>query len=255
MRSVTICSLDTLLELLEKICSAMKRPNNKVEMGFEAPWSAKIGSKKCVAYISNVEELGDFWLAYSSHLDALKKKQKKKCSDEVVVTGIVFHNLMDSAQVSRSTFRRTLILIAFSPRQNVPGGGQGSKPPKDNESNVDARDSAQAKKTESAQKVQVGMFCKAHNRLCYQKFDGTCGAYTPDHVLEHATLLVSRLFLYFSHIVLTLFRRKESRMLSPTKSLRPCRPGCLTTSGRRGSHGLTPPTSKLSIRPALPSSL
>lgn len=190
MRSVTICSLDTLHELLEKICAAMKRPNHKVEMGFDAPWSSKIGSKKCVAYISNAEELADFWNAYARCLEQQKKKQKGNA--EVVVSGIVFHNLMDSAQVSSSASERVRSHTdSLQPSTKRSGATQGSKASVENGGELDARDSAVVKKTESAQKIQVGMFCKAHNRLCYQKFDGTCGAYTPDNVLEHATLLVS----------------------------------------------------------------
>ncbi len=75
--------------------------------------------------------------------------------------------------------------------------GPGSKPPKHNNDDLEARDSAKAKKTDAAQRVQVGMFCEKHNRMCYHKFDGICAPYTPDNFLEHTTLLVSPHFFFF----------------------------------------------------------
>ena len=68
---------------------------------------------------------------------------------------------------------------------------------------LNARDSAQAKLTEATEAIQTGMYCKKHNRLCYAKYDGSCGVYTHGNVLEHAGLLVSH--LYFISIYLFIF--------------------------------------------------
>ncbi len=103
MRTVAISSTESLLQILEKICSAIRRPNNKVEMGYEAPWSSKIGSKKLVSYISNDDELSEFWRAYERFLETQKSKQKGKSIAEI--SGIVFHNVLDGAQVSCSLAR------------------------------------------------------------------------------------------------------------------------------------------------------
>ncbi len=61
---------------------------------------------------------------------------------------------------------------------------------KDNDDVPDPRESVKAKMREAAQQVQAGMFCEKDNRLCYRKYDGTCGAYTPDNVLDHTTQIV-----------------------------------------------------------------
>lgn len=63
----------------------------------------------------------------------------------------------------------------------------------------DPKAAAQRKLSEATQAIQKGMFCAQHNRLCFQTHDGKCGAYTPQYVLEHATMLVSRPypFLWF----------------------------------------------------------
>ncbi len=83
----------------------MKRPNHKVEMGYEAPWSSKVANKKCVAYISNDDELDDFWLAYARYLEAQRKKLKK-ATGEVVISDIVFRNMSDGVQVGRLKIER-----------------------------------------------------------------------------------------------------------------------------------------------------
>ena len=57
--------------------------------------------------------------------------------------------------------------------------------------NENAKDQANEKIVQAAKKIQTGMYCKRHNRLCYSKFDGSCGAYTNEHVFEHARKLVS----------------------------------------------------------------
>ncbi len=104
MRTVTISTDNSLLDLLEKVCTIIKRPNTKVEMGYKAPWSSKIRTKKVMAYISNEEELDDFWLAYARHLATQKKKSKANAVVEI--SGIVFHNILDGTQVSGLRFKK-----------------------------------------------------------------------------------------------------------------------------------------------------
>ena len=89
LRSVTIRTADNLLETLEKIAGAMKRPNNQVEMGYEAPWSAKTGSKRTLAYISNDEELDDFWASLDTYTSKQKTKKNENSYD------IIFRNMLD----------------------------------------------------------------------------------------------------------------------------------------------------------------
>lgn len=96
-RHVTITTLDALFDLLEKVSKTLKRPNTAVEMGYEAPWSSKVNSKKCLAYVTNEEELNEFWLSYVRYTG----KQKGKKPKEVTASDIVFRNMKDTAQVSR----------------------------------------------------------------------------------------------------------------------------------------------------------
>ena len=96
MRVTSISPSDTHLDVLEKAATLMKRPNHMVEIGYEAPWSSKIGTKKNIAYISNEEELDDFWLAYDRYM---KNQIKKRNRGEEIVCEIVFRNMLDNAQV------------------------------------------------------------------------------------------------------------------------------------------------------------
>ncbi len=96
LRPVTITTEDTVFDLLEKVAIVLKRPTVAIEMGYEAPWSLKINSKKCLAYISNEEELDDFWLAYAGYTAKQQKGQKKK---EVAAGSITFRNMLDGSQV------------------------------------------------------------------------------------------------------------------------------------------------------------
>ena len=50
---------------------------------------------------------------------------------------------------------------------------------------------AGAKVLDSTVRVEKGMYCRRHDRACYLKYDGFCGAYTPDHIRTHSTQLVS----------------------------------------------------------------
>ena len=98
LRTVGISTSDSHLELLEKIATAMKRPNHLVEMGYEAPWSTKIGNKKSLAYLSNEDELDGFWVAYSRFTKKQEGKTQKRRAE--VACDIVFRNMTESAPVS-----------------------------------------------------------------------------------------------------------------------------------------------------------
>lgn len=94
-RTVLITTLDGLYELLDKISSAMKRPANQVEMGYEAPWSSKVGAKKNLAYISNDHELDDFWVCCDRYVTAQRTKKGKADLEPC----IVFHNMNNNGHV------------------------------------------------------------------------------------------------------------------------------------------------------------
>ena len=93
MRRISITPLDTQLDVLEKTASAMKRPNHAIEIGYEAPWSSKIGTKKSLAYLSTQEELIDFWIAYKRYIKGQLSKKKK---GQEINCEIVFRNMMDN---------------------------------------------------------------------------------------------------------------------------------------------------------------
>lgn len=97
-RSVTLSSSEGLLDVLNKIATVMQRLPRQVQMGYEAPWSSKSGSKKILAYITNEEELEDFWSAYNGYLEGLGPKKRKDLGGKV--PGILFSNMLESAQVS-----------------------------------------------------------------------------------------------------------------------------------------------------------
>lgn len=103
LRNVAISSKDGLYELLEKISKAMKRPAHSVEMGYEAPWSSKVGQKKNLAYVTNEDELDDFWVSLNRYA-----KGKYTSADEWGA-GVVFRNMMDNLPVSLNKFREIII--------------------------------------------------------------------------------------------------------------------------------------------------
>ena len=97
MRITSISSSDSYLEVLEKTAMAMKRPNHSVEIGYEAPWSSRIGTKRNLAYISSDDELANFWLSYNRY--TRNQQSKKRKHDKAVVCEIVFHNMLANAPV------------------------------------------------------------------------------------------------------------------------------------------------------------
>ncbi len=86
LHSVKLASTATLFEVLDEVAAAMRRANHQVEMCYEAPWSAKVSSKKVPQYVSNEAELKEFWMSYARY----KKKMKGN-----EVDGIMFRNMKD----------------------------------------------------------------------------------------------------------------------------------------------------------------
>ncbi|KLO05822.1 hypothetical protein SCHPADRAFT_946603 [Schizopora paradoxa] len=168
LRNVNISSKDGLYELLEKIANAMKRPSQSVEMGYEAPWSSKVGQKKNLAYVTNEDELDDFWISLNRYA-----KGKYTGADDWGA-GIVFRNMQDNIQVAKGNAR--------------PKETQGSKG-RSGDTAAQARNSAQDLVVNAAGQISIGMFCDGHNRLCYKTWDGKCRTYGPEFVAEHSKLL------------------------------------------------------------------
>jgi hypothetical protein len=96
-RAMSISSSDQHLDILERTAQMMKRPNHAVEIGYEAPWSSKTGTKKNLAYISNDDELDEFWLAYSRYVKVQQKKRQNRGQE--IVCEIIFRNMFDNPQV------------------------------------------------------------------------------------------------------------------------------------------------------------
>ncbi|KLO04997.1 hypothetical protein SCHPADRAFT_896620 [Schizopora paradoxa] len=165
LRQVKINSKESLLDVLSKVAAAMLRLNNEVEMSCEAPWSTKMGSKKIPQYITNAIELEEFWVNFK------RRVKKTKTMD---IPGILFRNMRDNNPKPKAKKAKE------APCREEAGG-----------ETVDPRNSAKAKIEEATTAIQIGMRCKREHstRLCYLKYDGSCGAYTHEHVLEHATLL------------------------------------------------------------------
>ena len=82
------------------------------------------------------------------------------------------------------------------------------------------------------------MYCEDHDRLCYMMINGDCGVYTCDNIREHATKLVSVIFIFLKKICAERFlRQMENRALYPTRFRSPWRLSCLTSSGGVGLAG------------------
>lgn len=96
-RAETISSAETFNETREKLSGAMKRPSRVVELGYEAGWSQKIGTKKCPTYVTNDQEYKNFWMECKDQ-DRKAKASKKGTKNPLL--GIVFRNMFDEAQVS-----------------------------------------------------------------------------------------------------------------------------------------------------------
>lgn len=92
MRTVSVSSDESLPDLLEKIANILKRPHLLVQMGYEAPWSAKVSGKKVPAYLTSEAELEELWVSYRTSPAGKKHKVGE-------LSGIVIRNMIDNAVV------------------------------------------------------------------------------------------------------------------------------------------------------------
>ena len=97
MRVTEISASMSFIETQELVSETMKRSSPAVEIGYEAPWSAKVGSKKTTAYITNEAELEDFWVAYRRYIQTAKSGKRNKSAKEH--PEIVFRNLREQSAV------------------------------------------------------------------------------------------------------------------------------------------------------------
>ena len=110
MRILEVNSGMSFLDVQDLVAETMKRSSPSVEIGYEAPWSAKVGTKKTLAYITSEAELSDFWLAYKRYVGSSKPGKRSKTTTENME--IIFRNLRDSTAV------RLLHLLIFCSAHN-----------------------------------------------------------------------------------------------------------------------------------------
>lgn len=98
-REITITSTESLLDVLDKVSKAIKRPSRTINLGYVAPWSMKIKSTKCPSYITTDDELHAFWLAYVGY-QGHSARGKKQAAKAEMVSGITFQDIKDDEQVN-----------------------------------------------------------------------------------------------------------------------------------------------------------
>lgn len=98
MRLIEVERGENLFKIRDKVAEAMKKDPETVEMGYEAPWCVKSGTKRIARYITTSKELEEFWRAYHNHLDA---PGRKSAND-----GILVKNMRASNAVSLSVPRK-----------------------------------------------------------------------------------------------------------------------------------------------------
>ena len=106
VRTITMSSSDELYVVLGKVATCMKLPHLAVEMGYEAPWSAKNGQKKIASYLTNDKDLEEFWCSYDKFVKAPGRKPKQD--------GILIRNMSENAPVC-CTVALLLSLTSFTP--------------------------------------------------------------------------------------------------------------------------------------------
>ena len=187
LRSVEITSTEGYYEVLSKVAGVMQRPNAAVLLGYEGPWSAKIGTKKCHIYVSNETELREFWLSLGRYVE---KTGKKKGVDTASVEGIMFMD-MNNALVSNH-YNSLHCLTALPQNVAKPTGRskETAKAPVVSAGEL-AKQTARDKILDAEKKVNKGMWCSLHDRTCYIMYNGKHGVYTMENAKEHAKLLVS----------------------------------------------------------------
>ncbi len=102
MRSITLFKSQSLVQVLTKVAEAMKLPNDYVEMGYDAPWSMKSGTKRIAMFVSNTDDLAEFWRSYNAFMNAPGRKPNS--------ISISFRNMLDLTQVC-SIFDSSFILL------------------------------------------------------------------------------------------------------------------------------------------------
>lgn len=172
MRTITITPKNDHLDVLFKVSQVVKRPSTVIELGYQAPWSTKKGTKRCCAYISSDEELDLFWSAYIGYM----VKKTPKSGKEPPPPEILMCDMLDEQMGTKA-----------SGRGKETAAANRAAPAEDT-----AKVAAHAKKTKITVAINNAFFCRRHNRQCYQKFPNECGVYTHDHINEHANLVVSR---------------------------------------------------------------
>ena len=96
LRQIFVSTDDTIGKVVDKAANSMKRDTYNVDIGYEAPWSHKVGTKKVPVYITTDVELDNFWVAYDGYREKL---EKKNITDPI--TGVLFINMKDESKVKR----------------------------------------------------------------------------------------------------------------------------------------------------------
>ncbi len=98
---VDISTSDNLQTLMERLALVFRRATTSILLGYEAPWSLKVGSKKTPSFINSQKALREFWLAFDRYVGILKNGKSKKDPASVA---ILFRNMHDVAQVRHIMF-------------------------------------------------------------------------------------------------------------------------------------------------------
>ena len=103
--SLEVSTLDNYDNLITKVSAKMSIPYHCVTMGYEAPWSTKVGQKRRPIYIISEVNLDFFWAQSKRHIDG-KEGGKKSKTQVIAELGalITFVNMMEPSNVSLSPF-------------------------------------------------------------------------------------------------------------------------------------------------------
>lgn len=195
LRHARFSTNDSQNVLREKVAISMGRDPVNVDIGYEAPWSQKVGTKKVPVYITSEMELDFFWSAYDGHREKLEKK-----GIEGPIAGITFINMKTETQVSACAVLFVMRLNqvqAAASKQTGQSNGRGNVKPTKTDIINEPRNAAKSSVLSSTELVQEGMRCLECNRTCYKKWNGGCGTYTHEHIVEHAKMLVSFFLFVF----------------------------------------------------------
>ncbi len=100
--------------LLGKVASKMALPIHCIMLGYESPWSSKVGQKRRPIYIVSEFNLDFFWSTSKQHIEG-KEGGKKSRSQVIAELGasITFVNMMEAAKVSAICLYLFFILMYF----------------------------------------------------------------------------------------------------------------------------------------------